>query len=197
MYMKTSKRYLYGTLLACLAVPVLIVFYSRFLAPAREAYVPERTPAAELAALRDFTSIVVEGDFALEITEAANYAFTYEAPAESRGELVATVEDGVLRVRGFGNRSDVGGSPSRVRIAAPELSSIDVSYTPSLRISGLSVESLALRALQIRAMTVADNTIGNLQVRSIVNGPVEFEGNTIMTTTLTVVGGESVITTRN
>jgi hypothetical protein len=194
--MKTSKRYLGGTLLAILALPVLIVIYSRFFAPPPEAYVPERTPAAELAALRGFTSIVVEGDFALEVTEAADYQFTYEPIAESRGELVATLEDGVLRVRGFGNRAEFG-APSRVRIAVPELSSLDVSYTPSLRVSGLSVENLALRALQVSSVTVADNTIGNLQVRSIGNGPIEFDDNTITTTTLSVIGGESTITTRN
>ncbi len=190
--MKTSTRYVTGTLLAILVVPVLIVVYSRFFAPPPEQRLPERTPATELAALRDFTVIEVEGDFALEITEGP-YAFSYEPLSDIRGDLVATVENGTLHLRGFGNWTTE--QTARVRIAVPELESLDATFVQSLRVSGVNADSLALRAVQVRALTLTDNTIGTLEMRSIANGDVTLEGNTITTTVFSVVGGDTTITT--
>ncbi len=194
--MKTSKRYMGGTLLAILALPVLIVIYSRFLAPPPEARPPpERTPAATLAALRDYTAIEVQGDFALEITEGPAYAFSYEPLSDVRGELVARVEEGTLHLRGFGNWTTE--QVARVRISVPDLQAIDANFLQVLRVSGVSGENLALRAVQVRRITVADNTLGTLDIRSIANDTLEFEGNTITTTTFNVIGGDTNITTRN
>lgn len=192
--MKTSKRYLRGTLLTILALPVLIVLYSRIVPVTDSRPAPERTPAAELAALGGFTAIEVEGDFTLEISGASAYSVAYEPLQDERGDFVARVEDSTLYLRGYGNRTRAGDEAVRVRVGVPALQALDVSFTQSLLVSELDTANLALRIVAIRSVTLRDNRIDNLELRGVGIEQLDFAGNRIAASQIRLAG-ETTITT--
>ncbi len=102
--MKTSRRFLLGTLLVLMAVPVGLVAYSRVNGLGTvEQTEPRRTSDAELAALRDYTSVLVRGDFVLEIERSSDYRLSYEPVVEGNDFFIfnARVTNATLVIEGY------------------------------------------------------------------------------------------------
>jgi hypothetical protein len=188
--MKTSTRYMGGTLLAILALPLLLVLYSRFIAPPLDERTPMRTSAAELATLRDFSEIAVEGDFALELFAADDYSVTYEPLSDRFGELTASVDSGVLIINGFGHRQAPG--VSRVRIGVPALRELRASSNASVTISGLDADALMVRANGVDEITLQDNTFANVDIRGAGVGGLVLRNNSFTNSAITLAGNTPI-----
>ncbi len=181
--MKTSRRLLFGTFAVLLAAPVVLVAYSRVSGTGyRELPPPERTAAAEIAALRDFNAIEISGDFDLEIVRADTYAVEYRPLAEDRGNFAATVRDGTLEIEGFGNRSNV--AQGSVRISLPDLAALDIGYLPVVSVSGFDGDSLDADVDFAESITFASNRYGQFELEIQRGGLVEFSGNTFGSSTV-------------
>lgn len=177
--MKTSRRLLLGTFLALLAVPVVLVAYSRIDGGSlREIPPPERTSPAELAALRDFTVIDIRSDVAVEIVSAPGYSIDYTPPpSDRRGNFIASVENGTLTIRGYGNRGESG--VGSVRIGMPDLDRLDSEFLVSLVIRNFDSDTMALRTVIATDIVLENNRIDTLQLEYQATANVEFRGNTI------------------
>lgn len=190
--MKTSRRLLFGTLLVILATPVAVVAYSRVSGTGmRELPVPERTPPAELAALRDFTAIDVSGDFSLEIVQADTYSIAYTPLQDNRGDFTASVQDGVLHVEGFGNRTEFANGS--VRIGLPDLDMLDAGYVPEIAIRNFDGDTLAVNINFSEELVLENNRMDVLQLDVQRSGLVDMRGNTFGSTRVDHFG--TVITT--
>jgi len=185
--MKTSRRLLLGTFVTLLVAPVVLVAYSRISGDGylSELPPPERTSSAELAALRDFTSINVRGDFNLEVVSAPDYAVDYTPLPQGRGFFRASVADGTLTIEGYGNRTEFG--TATVRVALPELSEMDAESLPALTVQNFDSESLTLRAFNVGDVSITNNRIGALQMQTQVRS-IAFRGNTIGSSDVRTVG---------
>jgi hypothetical protein len=186
--MKTSRRLLLGTFLTLLAVPVVLVAYSRFgFDPAsRERPLPERTSPAELVALRDFTAIEIRGDVNLEVTGAADYSIAYTPLSERRGNLEARVEDRTLIIEAFGNRNDT--TAASLQIGLPELERLDGEFLAALTIRNFDSDMLELRLTTASEVLLENNRIASLQAELGYVANVEFRGNTIGASEITHFG---------
>ena len=184
--MKNSRRLLLGTFLTLLAVPVVVTAYSRVAGSLalEGAQAPERIPAAELAALRDFSAIDIRGDVAVEIVQANGYAIEYTPLSETRGNFTARVDEGVLVIEAFGNRAETG--TATLRIGMPELQRLDASFLHALTIrefdstaltlainvmpGGLllqnnRIDALTLDLQRVDTVTLRANTFGTTELR--------------------------------
>lgn len=186
--MKRSERLVRNTLLVLIGLLVVHVGASRLYAFEDRALPMERTTPAELATLRDFTAILVEGDFALEVVQGAEYAVDFAPPAPDEGRFNATVHDGTLLLGGFGN-----GPGSRARVTLPVLSKLNAGRVEALSVSGFDGERLALRAERVQHVTLKNNRIREWQIRaehvvdlqidraSISAGKVDLSGRATLT----------------
>jgi hypothetical protein len=161
--MKNSKRLLVGTVGALYALMALYVGANRLWAldDAREPFAPQRTSAAELAALRDFDEIEIESDFSVEVVQQAEYSIEAFGMAADNGDLLARVENGVLLVRGYGNPDG-----ARLRITMPELVKFDTGFSQEVSISGFSGEALEIQVSTGQTVELLDNDIEALQIRT-------------------------------
>src|SRR5262245_42332379 len=98
---KRSERLIRNTILVLAGVAVLHVGVSRLYAGDDQTASVERTSAAELARLRDFTSIEAEGDFSLEVVRGEDYTVDFTPTSVSDGRFYAAVRDGTLLLGGF------------------------------------------------------------------------------------------------
>lgn len=176
--MKRSRRLLLGTFLALLGAPVLLVAYSRISGEGvlSELPAPERVSPEALAALRDFDAIEVRGDFALDVSSAADYAVEYAPLPQQRSFFRASVNDRTLTIESYGNRTETG--VGTVRIALPELGRIDAESLTALTVRDIDSENVEIRILGPTEVVVADNRIGTLRMETQVRS-IEFHGNTI------------------
>ena len=72
--MKRSERLIRNTILALAGLVVLHVGVSRLYADSNPALVAQRTSAADLAKLRGFNAIEVNGDFSVDVVQGADYS---------------------------------------------------------------------------------------------------------------------------
>lgn len=138
--MQKSKRLIRNTILALNGIVVLYVGINRLYAIGEPIPSAQRTSAAEMAMLRDFSAIEVNGDFGVDIVQDADYSVGFTTPNASQGNLAATVRGHTLILSGFDNAST-----SRVRVALPALMQLQASGVASLSVSGFEGESVSLR----------------------------------------------------
>jgi hypothetical protein len=185
--MKTSRRLLFGTFLVILAAPVALVAFSRVNGTGmRELPVPERTPPAELAALRDFAAINIAGDFRLEIVQADTYSIAYTPLQDNRGNFTASVIDGTLTVEGFGNRTEF--AQGSVRIGLPDLDALEAGYVTMIAIRNFTGDTLDVSVDFTEELVLENNRLDSLQLDLQRAGLVEMRGNTFGTSRVTHFG---------
>ena len=138
--MQKSKRLIRNTILALNGIVVLYVGINRLYAIGNPIPSVQRTSAAELAMLRDFSAIEVNGDFGVDLVQEADYSVYFTTPDTSQGNLVATVRGNTLVLSGFHNATT-----NRVRVALPVLTQLKASSVATLSVSGFDGESMSLR----------------------------------------------------
>ena len=185
--MKRSRLLIRNTLLALSGMVVLYVGINRIYAVAEPDPVQQRTSAAELAALRDFDSIEVSGDFSVEIVQQAGYSVEFVQPDSSQGDFVATRRDATLVL--YGGRNPAVG---RVRVAMPALKQVGAHRIPALSVSGFNGDSLSLRMESVPLVVLRNNGIrqwhivaskGELQIdrATFGAGKVDLAGRSTLT----------------
>jgi hypothetical protein len=188
--MKTSRRFLLGTLLAALALPVLIVVYHRVTTAGGEFVPPQRTPATDLDALRDFSSVTAEGDFALEVHASDSWAVDYEPLGAQHGNFAASVENGTLHLRGHGNRTET--QAARVRVGLPRLVRVEARDTFTLAVRDFEGEQLDVRLTGVSSALLANNRLGNLTVAGGGVETLRLEGNRLGASSLKIFGVHTI-----
>jgi hypothetical protein len=168
--MKQSKRYLRGTFYGLAGLLVLLVAVSRLFVTVVEDSGPPRTPVSELAALRGFDKVNVQGGFDLRVVAADNFSVSYQPVSEEHGQFRATVEGTTLQLYGYGNRYE--GSASQVVINLPVLVELRSNGRQTIDISGftqgpLSIHISDLQQLILRNLQVATtlSTVGEGEVQ--------------------------------
>ena len=148
----------------------------------------ERTPPAELATLRDFTTIEVEGDFSLDVVQGADYSVAFTPSDASEGRFYAAVRGNKLVLGGFRNAPG-----SVVRVALPELKKLNAGRVKTLSVSGFDGASLSLAVDTIPQVTLRNNSVREWQIRanrvadlqidraSIGAGKVDLAGRAMLT----------------
>lgn len=186
--MKTSRRLLFGTFAVLLAAPVALIAYGRISGAGimYELPTPERPTAADLAALRDFDSINVRGDIALDIVSGPQFSVSYTPLANSRGFLRASVADGTLRITGYGNRTIT--TAGTVRITMPALTDIDAESLYSLAIRGFDSDTLSLRTTGVQQLALENNRIGTLDMEMQATFNVTMRDNEVGTSRVSQFG---------
>jgi hypothetical protein len=152
--MKGSDRLIRNTILVLAGVVVLHVGVSRLYADSKSAHVAQRTSAADLAKLRDFSAIEVRGNFSVDVVQEADYSVVLKPPDASHGDIVATVHDKTLVLSGF-NSTPANG----VRVALPTLTQMSVHGVAALSLSGFSGDGLSLRLAETPQVTLQNNGI--------------------------------------
>lgn len=187
--MKTSRRLMLGTLIVLLAIPVTFLAWTRIAGTSQQGLpVPQRTPAPELAALRDFSSIDISGDLHVEIVSAADYSIDYRPLAENRGNFTARVEDGTLHIQAFGNRAEPFAAAT-VRIGMPELASFNAEFLYSLAVRDFDTDAMRIEVTAtIGDIVIENNRIAALTLDIQRTNDVALRNNTIGTTSLTHYG---------
>jgi hypothetical protein len=131
---------------------------------ARDPRLPQRITAEQLATLRDFEQIRVEGDFSVEVIQQADYAIELFSTEDARGDLFARVEAGALLLRGYGHPES-----ARVRIGMPQLTAFSSNFSPLLAITGFSGDMLHIRMEtrpgRLQRIELHDNDVTDLQLR--------------------------------
>lgn len=186
--MKTSRRLMLATFLTLIASPVVLVAYGRISGAGTmtELPAPQRTSAAELAALRDFSSIFIGGDVDVVVRSAANYAISYTPLFERRGNLSARVEDGRLFIEAYGNRSET--EAARLEISLPTLTRVEGESLFALTVSGFRADTLNVVARSAQRVVIEDNALETLRLELGYVNRVEQRRNTIGTVELSHFG---------
>jgi Putative auto-transporter adhesin, head GIN domain len=125
-------------------------------------------PPAQLATLRDFSTIEVEGDFSLDVVQGADYSVAFTPSAASEGRFYATVRGDTLLLGGFRNAPG-----SVVRVALPELKKLNAGRVKTLSVSGFDGASLSLEVDTISKVTLRNNSVRTWQIRS--NGVADLQ----------------------
>jgi hypothetical protein len=188
--MKKSKRYIGGTILAGYAGMVLFIGLNRLYVANVPEPLPERTSAAELAGLRNFTAVEVRGDFSLELVREADYSVNYVPLSDTRGQFLAALQGSTLVLTGFGNRTQL--DSARVRVGMPELLSLEASSAPTLLLADFAGETMDLRLTVIGTVTLRNNSTTNLRVvasgvRELQLDAISFAGSELRITGNTAV----------
>ncbi|MFL6605033.1 MAG: GIN domain-containing protein [Steroidobacteraceae bacterium] len=152
--MKRSERLIRNTILVLAGLVVLHVGVSRLYADSNAGHAVQRTSEADLAKLRDFSAIEVNGNLSVDVVQGAGYSVALQPADASQGDIVATVHDRTLILRGFNNTPASG-----VRVALPTLTQIDVHGAPALSLSGFCGGGLSLRLAETPQVTLRNNCI--------------------------------------
>lgn len=187
--MKKSRRLIRNTILALNGMMVLYVGASRLYAFDESTQTPQRTSAAELAMLRDFTAIEVSGDFGVDVVQEPNYSVGFTPPDARQGDFVASVRGNTLVLEGFRNAP-----ATRARVGMPVLTQLVAGEeVPALTVSGFNGASLSLRLTGtpqvvlrnngVRQWHIAASEMTELQIdkASIATGKVDLEGHATLT----------------
>jgi len=139
--MKKSRRLIRNTILALNGIVVLYVGANRLYGSEERTRPSQSTSAAELAMLRDFTAIDVDGDFSVDIVQDAAYSVGFTPPGTGQGRLVASMRGDTLVLRGFYNAP-----ATRVKVGMPQLARVVAHEgVPALTVSGFTAASVSLR----------------------------------------------------
>jgi len=164
--MKKSRRLLAVTFLCIYCAIFLFVGVNR--ATEHMGYFPEhemvRTSDADLAALRDFSRIESHGDFNLEVVQGPVFSVTYDPPSGEPANFEAEVANGLLIMKGWGNRREQGNGV--VRIEMPDLQAVHSDFHPQLSISGFDGEALTLNLSMHRSVRLTRNHFGRLDIKA-------------------------------
>jgi hypothetical protein len=186
--MKKSKRLIRNTILALNGMMVLYVGINRLYAVSSPTQAAQRTSTAELALLRDFTAIEVNGDFSVDVVQEADYAVAFAPAAANQGDFVATLRGNTLVLHGFHNTR-----ANRARVALPVLTHLDAELVPVLSISGFNGTSLSLqldgtpqvilRNNGIRQWHIVASEVDELKIdkASLAAGKVDLAGRATLT----------------
>jgi hypothetical protein len=128
----------------------------------------EQTPPAQLATLRDFSTLEVEGDFSLDVVQGADYSVAFTPSDPSEGRFYAAVRGNTLLLGGFRNAPG-----SVVRVALPELKKLNAGRVKTLSVSGFDGASLSLEVDAIPKVTLRNNGVRTWQIRS--NGVADLQ----------------------
>ncbi len=158
--MQKSKRLIRHTIFALNAIAVLYVGMNRLYATGQPSV--QRTPATELATLRDFSSIEVDGDFHVDIAQGANYSVAFTAADASEGNFVAEVRGRTLVLHGSQNAG-----ANRVSVALPELTQLQATDVSSVAISGFGGEQVSLRLDGTPQVVLRDNHISRWHIAAV------------------------------
>jgi hypothetical protein len=150
--MKRNERLIWSTLVGLAGLMVLYVAASRLYAGNRPA--AQSMSAAELATLRDFSIIQVDGDFSVNIVRGASYSVDFTSPDVAQGAFSATVRDKKLVL--YGSRNAPG---SRVRVVSPELTKLTADNAFEISISGFGGAHVTMKLDRIPRMTLRNNSI--------------------------------------
>lgn len=150
-----------NTVLVLAGAVVLHLGASRLYAGDDHAAVTKRTAPAELATLRDFTTIEVEGDFSLDVVQGADYSVAFTPSDASEGRFYAAVRGDTLQLGGFRNAPG-----SRVRVALPELKKLNAGRVKTLSVSGFEAASVLLEVDTIPQVTLRNNRVGQWRIRA-------------------------------
>jgi hypothetical protein len=174
---KRSERLIRNTLFVVGGLMVLHVGVSRL-----QAVEEKVTPP-----LRDFSAIVVEGDFEIDVQK-GDFAVDFSSPNPAQGRFYATVRNNELLLGGFQNATG-----SRARVSLPELTKLNAGRVPALSVSGFDGASVELEAETVARVTLRNNSIRQWQIRanrvadlqidraSISAGRVDLAGHTTLT----------------
>lgn len=186
--MKSSKRLILTTVAAVHVALVLGTGASRLYAVNVEPAPKVATPAM-LAQLRDFTTVNIVGDLAVEIVQQPEFSIEFFPAASTTAALRANIrEAGVLTV--FATNSPPG---DRLRIGMPVLKQINVSRVEAMTISGFSGEALVLHTDGTANVELRNNAIAEWSV--LTGGPTELKFDQASLERSRVrMGGQGVIT---
>jgi hypothetical protein len=115
----------------------------------------------DLATLRDFTSIEVEGDFSLDVVHDTDYSVVFTPTHANEGRFYATVRNNTLLLGGF--RNEAG---SRVRVTMPELRKLNAGRVKTLTVTGFDGANLQLEVDTIPQVTLRSNAVQQWQIRA-------------------------------
>lgn len=126
---------------------------------------PELTEL-DLASLRDFTRLIVEGDITVEIVGADAYKVTFTSPGSNK--LRAWHNGEVLRVEGA---SGGAAGASVLRIELPELKSLYIKDAKQLILRGVRSAELSVIATNVQAASLQQNQVARWKFYS--SAPLE------------------------
>jgi hypothetical protein len=149
-----------NTILVMAGLVVMQLGVTRLSADDQVANVNRTTPA-ELATLRDFTSMEVEGDFILDVVRDTGYSVAFTPADANEGRFYATVRNNTLRLGGFQNAA--GG---RVRVTMPELRKLNAGRVKKLTVTGFDGASVLLEVDTIPQVTLRSNAVQQWQIRA-------------------------------
>ena len=182
--MKKSRRLIRTTLLALGAAVVFYVAASRWHANNAEPIRNSPPTPAELAALRDFNSLVVSGNLMVEIVQQDGYSVDFIHGGGARtGSFTATIRAKALVVNGYRNSAG-----DRVRIGMPTLSHVITDGVPALSISGFSGESVSLKLEGATKFTARGNSIRQWHVVASGNAGLQFDRESMAAGNVDLVG---------
>ena len=187
--MKKSRRLIRNTILALNGIVVLYVGANRLYGSEESTQPLQRTSAAELAMLRDFTAIEVSGDFSVDVVQDAAYSIGITPPEAGKGQLIARMRGDTLVLRGFFNAP-----ATRVRVGMPGLAGVLAHEgVPGLTVSGFTGDSVSLHLAGKPKVVLRNNGVrqwhifasdsGELQIdkTSIGAGKVDLKGHATLT----------------
>jgi hypothetical protein len=176
-----SKRLIRYTIVALSGIAVSYVGINRLYAISSP--LAQRTPAAELATLHDFSEIEMNGDFGVDIVQGASYAVAFTASPDGRGNFVATMYGETLVLRGYGNAS-----ANRVRVALPALKHLEASDVTSLLISGFEGKDVSLRLTDAGQVLLRNNNIHRWHISAADVGELGIDRTSIASGQFDLVG---------
>ena len=182
--MKKTKKYVLRTLVTLHVSIVLFIGVSRAFEDVSGEYTPERTSAQVLATLGDFNSIQISGYLDLEIVQQSEYQIDYSPLIATAARFSASVEDGLLTIRGHGSNQLV--ERGRVRIGLPSLASLNASNVPTLSINELTQDSLSLTTDNVRAITLSNVQLDSLQLNAARIDRIDLRDAELNSRTITI-----------
>ncbi|MES2605796.1 MAG: hypothetical protein V4603_12730 [Pseudomonadota bacterium] len=179
--MKRSTRRILLTILALNGVIVLYTVIGRLTAINAEPR-PTRTPAEQLAELRDFTIIRGEGDFSLEVVQQADFSVEFTPAGASTGSLRTFRRNNELVIFGQNNPPD-----GKLRIGLPVLEEVTME-TASITISGFAGEKLLVRGEGVPQIVLLNNDIEQWSVTAGGRSEVQVDQTTMANGKIRMLG---------
>jgi hypothetical protein len=152
--MKRSERLIRSTIVGLTGLMVLYVGISRLSAGSTPAHATGQTSVAELARLRDFSAIQVDGNFSLDVVQDAAWSVAFAPSEPGQGSFYAAVHDNTLVLHGFRNTP-----ASRVTVTLPALSKLAAHKVTALSVSGFAGANLSLELGTTARVTLRNNSI--------------------------------------
>ena len=150
--------------------------------------------ASSTRSVPEFHAIDLAGTLEIEVTTGKPASVELIGDADLLDKVTTTVKNGVLVVDTKFPRNDHGHHHMKARVTAPDLSSIAISGTGAMKVTGIANESLTISLPGTGAVTAAGST-GALHV--IVDGTGQVAAKDLAARDATVeVGGTGQATLR-